>query len=32
MKGERHDARAAFARAIRLNPMLRSEVPPGALE
>jgi O-antigen ligase len=32
MKGEQDDARAAFARALRLDPWLRSEVPPGALE
>jgi O-antigen ligase len=32
MKGDHNGARAAFARALRLNPMLRSEIPPDALE
>lgn len=32
MRGERDEARAAFARAVKLNPVLRAEVPPGGLD
>jgi hypothetical protein len=32
MQGARDEARRAFARAVRLNPQLRSELPPGALD
>ncbi len=31
MQGQREQARAAFTRAVRLNPHLRAEVPAGAL-
>lgn len=31
-KGDRDQARAAFARAVQLNPRLRDELPPGALD
>jgi tetratricopeptide (TPR) repeat protein len=30
MQGAHDEARRAFTRAVRLNPQLRSEVPPGA--
>jgi tetratricopeptide (TPR) repeat protein len=32
MQGARDDARRAFARAVRLNPLLRNELPAGALD
>lgn len=32
MKGDREQARAAFARAVQLNERLRAELPPGALD
>jgi tetratricopeptide (TPR) repeat protein len=32
MKGAKDEARAAFTRAVRLNPQLKSEVPTGALD
>jgi hypothetical protein len=31
-KGDKANARASFARAVQLNPRLRAELPPGALE
>jgi tetratricopeptide (TPR) repeat protein len=32
MKGAREEARAAFTRALRLNPRLKDEIPAGALD
>jgi tetratricopeptide (TPR) repeat protein len=32
MRGDKDAARQSFTRAVRLNPMLRSEVPAGALD
>jgi hypothetical protein len=31
-KGDKNNARTAFARAVQLNPRLRAELPPGALD
>jgi tetratricopeptide (TPR) repeat protein len=31
-KGDKPEARAAFLRAVQLNPRLRAELPPGALD
>jgi tetratricopeptide (TPR) repeat protein len=32
LQGDRTRARAAFTRAVELNPLLRAEVPPGGLD
>jgi hypothetical protein len=31
-RGDKTEARAAFLRAVQLNPRLRAELPPGALD